>query len=57
MHKGIEGRADRFDDLRSSRLVRVLKNAADETEPGEVLDQRLFGQGAGHIDRTKLNVG
>ena len=57
MHIGIKGGADRFDDLRASPVVRLLKDPADGTEPGQVTDQLLLGQGAGDIDRLDIDLG
>ena len=57
MHIRIKGGADRFDDLRASPVVRLLKDQANGTELGQVTDQLLLGQGAGNIDRPDIDLG
>jgi hypothetical protein len=56
VHIGIKGGADRFDDSRASPVVRLLKDQADGTEPRQITDQLLLGQGADDIDRPDIDL-
>ena len=56
MDIGIKGYADRFDDLRASPLVHLLKGQADGAEPGCVTGQLLLGQRARYIDWPNIDL-
>lgn len=55
LHVGIEGTADRFDDLVGGLLIDLVQDLAEWPEPGENADQLSFGKPADNVDGSDFD--